>query len=355
MTTVKGHVNGTFHIAGTTDAPILTGQIALMDASAEIPRAGIKLQKGNLTFAMKGTQPIEVTGEIASGEGKITLIGMFPMKENDSLDMKIQGKNFLVANTPSAYVVVSPNLTLKHAAELFTLKGEVNIPRAALDFSQQTTSAFVLSPDVVVLDAGVNESPTTKLLPITSDVMITLGDNVKLIGFGIAGKLNGKIAVYDRPGQVTTGQGEIQVSGAYQAYGQNLKIENGRLLFASTPVDNPALDVRAVREVNDVTVGVHAQGTAQAPQLTLYSEPPMEQSDALAYLVTGQPLSNLNQSENTILNSAARTLGTVTGNLLAKSIGNKLGITDIGIENNALLQSSVFTVGKYLSPKLYLS
>jgi translocation and assembly module TamB len=90
--------------------------------------------------------------------------------------------------------------------------------------------------------------------------------------------------------------------------------------------------------------------------LTVFSNPVMEQSDALSYLVTGKPLSQVKGGEGSMVNAAAQALGSATGNLLAKSIGSKLGIDDIGVSSSdALGGNSAFTVGKYLSPRLYLS
>jgi len=56
-----------------------------------------------------------------------------------------------------------------------------------------------------------------------------------------------------------------------------------------------------------------------------------------------------------MLGTAARALGTATGDLLAKSIGGRLGVDDIGVADDATLGGAAFTIGKYLSPKLYLS
>ena len=97
------------------------------------------------------------------------------------------------------------------------------------------------------------------------------------------------------------------------------------------------------------------RGTAQIPVLTVFADPSMEQSEALSYLVTGKPLSSLKSGEGDMLGTAARALGTAGGDLLAKSIGSKMGIDDIGVADNDALGGAAFTVGKYLSPKLYLS
>lgn len=176
------------------------------------------------------------------------------------------------------------------------------------------------------------------------------------------GRLGGVLTVNDRPGRATTGQGQVSVSGTYKAYGQNLHIERGQLLFASTPVDNPGLNIKAVRKLNPNAtidegqeVGLLITGTARRPVLTVFSNPVMEQSDALSYLVTGKPLSQVKGGEGNMVGAAAQALGSATGDLLAKSIGAKTGL-DMGVSSSdALGGSAAFTVGKYLSPRLYLS
>ena len=183
---------------------------------------------------------------------------------------------------------------------------------------------------------------------------LKLGDAVKLKGFGLDGALSGQLAVSDRPGRQTTGRGEIRVSGTYKAYGQDLAIETGRLQFAGTAIDNPGLDLRAVRKLEEVTAGLRVQGTARVPVLTVYAEPPMEQAEALSYLVTGKPLSALKSGEGDMVGTAARALGSATGDLLAKSVGARLGV-DAGVSDSAALGGAALTVGKYLSPRLYLS
>ena len=112
-----------------------------------------------------------------------------------------------------------------------------------------------------------------------------------------------------------------------------------------------------MREIKarEIRAGLLVRGTAQLPVLTVFSEPAMEQSEALSYLVTGKPLSALKSGEGDMLGTAARALGTATGDLLAKSIGGRLGVDDIGVADDATLGGAAFTIGKYLSPKLYLS
>ena len=98
----------------------------------------------------------------------------------------------------------------------------------------------------------------------------------------------------ESPGTPTTGSGQLSVAGRYKAYGQDLTIKDGRLLFAGTPLDNPRLAIVAMREVDaDLSTGLRIAGSAKQPIITVVSNPNVGEADALSYLVTGRSLSDV--------------------------------------------------------------
>jgi len=80
-----------------------------------------------------------------------------------------------------------------------------------------------------------------------------------------------------------------------RAFGQDLEIETGRVVYASKPVTEPELNVRAVRWIdNDPMVsaaGVQLTGPASAPLMELFSQPQLDPSEIQSYLLTGQAAS----------------------------------------------------------------
>ena len=151
--------------------------------------------------------------------------------------------------------------------------------------------------------------------------------------------------------------GEVRVAGKYKAYVQDLTIQRGQLLYAWTPLDNPNLNIEATRTVETVTAGLRIRGNAKAPELTVYSDPPMSQANALSYLVAGKPIDEIGagDSDAGAMQSAARSLGVAGGGLLAKSLGKRLGVDELSVKEDEMLGGAALTVGQYLSPRLYLS
>jgi translocation and assembly module TamB len=360
---VKGNLDGNFYFAGTLKQPAITGQAHLAGFAAEVPSAGLKLSDGRIAVSTADAKQFRIDGSMKSGEGTLTITGSAGIGATALTALTIKGDKFTAADIPAAKVVVSPDLTVKQDARGIAIGGSIALDSADVNVEKLPgAGATKASPDVVVVDQKQQEEAASQM-PISASVRVDLGRKTHLVGMGLDGKLSGSLTVNERPGRATTGQGQVGVNGTYKAYGQNLQIERGQLLFASTPIDNPGLNIRAGRKLNPNAtidegqeVGLLVSGTAQRPILTVFSNPVMEQSDALSYLITGKPLSEVKGGEGSMVSAAAQALGSAGGDLLAKRIGSKLGVDDIGVSSNeALGGNSAFTVGKYLSPRLYLS
>ena len=360
---VKGRLDGTFRFAGTLSQPAITGQATVADFAGEVPTAGLKLSQGRLVVSTTDARQFRVDGSVQSGKGTVAIQGSAGLGASAATAITLKGSQFTAADIPAAKVVISPDLTVRQDAGGMVIGGSVMLDSADVNVDKLPGAGSTkASPDVVVIDEKQQEQASSRI-PLSAQVKVDLGRKTHLVGMGLDGRLSGVLTIIERPGRTTTGQGQIAVDGTYKAYGQQLQIQRGQLLFASTPIDNPGLNIRAVRKLNPSAtidegqeVGLLIAGTAQRPILTVFSNPAMEQSDALSYLVTGKPLSQVKGGEGDMVGAAAQALGSAAGNLLAKGIGSKLGVDDIGVSSNdALGGSSAFTVGKYLSPRLYLS
>jgi translocation and assembly module TamB len=239
-----------------------------------------------------------------------------------------------------------------------TLGGKVTIPKADIDLTKlpkQGASVQHASPDVVVIDDKNTDVAKSRSVPLEAHVTVILGKDVNLVGYGLTSKVEGQLIVHEMPEEETKANGEVRVSGKYKAYGQDLTIEQGRLLYAGQAITDPQINLIATRTVETVTAKLIVTGTANKPLLEVTSDPPLPQTQALSYLVAGKPLNEVGSGEGDMVQSAARSLGGAAGNLIAKGLGKRLGIDQIGIEDTPEAGGSAFTVGQYLSPRLYLS
>jgi len=358
LANVHGRIDADIALAGTVQTPQVSGLISGAELAADIPAVGLKLKNGQLQVRPAPSGDITVDGAIVSGDGRLQFSGK--ADRSGRVDMHVAGDRVLAADIPGAHVIVTPNLNLVRTAERVTLNGDVTIPEAAINLQKLPRGgehAQAASSDVIVVDEQTREEAEAEKAPVFAEITVNIGKKVELTGFGLQANVEGALQVRESPGQPTLGSGEVRVAGKYKAYGQDLTIQRGQLLYAWTPLDNPNLNIEATRTVETVTAGLRIRGSAKTPELTVYSDPPMSQANALSYLVAGKPLDQIGAggSDADAMQTAARSLGVAGGGLLAKSLGKRLGVDELSVKDDEMIGGAALTVGQYLSPRLYLS
>ncbi len=344
---IEGHVS----LRGTRGTPSLGGEAKLSNFKGEFPALGLTFDQGSGSFTAQPDGSAKITAQANSGKGTLYVDGGLSwFGDAQPLQLHIHGENVLLSNTPELRIVANPNLDFTLAKAAMQLRGTVHVPEADLDLERLDRGTSV-SEDVVVLDpADPEEGPS---LPLDMDLTVSLGDQVRMAGFGLKGGLGGKMQVWSRPGREMTANGALEVSGRYKAYGQDLTITRGNLNWNFNAVSDPRINIRAERRVGDVTAGIDVTGRAQSPRVDVWSDPSMSQSEALAFLVLGRSLTGASSDQTQQVNAASAALSAGSG-LLASQLGAKLGLDDAGVSQSRALGGSVIGVGKFISPKLYV-
>jgi autotransporter translocation and assembly factor TamB len=353
---LTGRIRLSAGLSGTAGEPQLVGGLRLDSAAANIPRLGLRVRELGLTANGDQAGRVSVDGQLRSGNGVLTLRGTSPVRPTpeDPGRLHIQGDSVEAANTGEIHVLLSPNLDVVLAGDSIDAEGELRVPYAHVELSEIPQAAVPPSDDVVFTDTAAARGARQR---VTARIRVVLGDSISFKGFNFTADLGGNLLAVAVPNRPATGSGAIVIKkGQYQAYGQDLTISDGRIRFAGGPVDNPGLDIRATRTAQDsVVAGVQIRGTLKAPQVTIFSEPAMEQGRALQYLVLGHPLGEASGTQGTLASKAASSLGLRGGNLLARSVGKGVGLDEAQIETKGDLKEASFVAGKYLSPNLYVS
>ena len=348
-----GRLDADLQLAGTRARPAVSGSGRLQDFATSLPALGIDLRDGDLRLDAQPDGSARIVGSLRSGDGRLDVDGSLDWRSADTpLVLNVRGRDVLVSDTRQLRAIAAPNLVVRYrAGQPLQVSGEVVIPEADIHLDRLEQQVKV-SPDVVVLDPA-NPERARQPTGIDLDLALTMGDAVRIDGYGLDGRLTGSLRVRQPPGAAMRATGALEVEGRYRAYGQNLTITRGRLAWANAPVGDPRVDVRAEREVGEVTAGIRVEGRASDLDASVYADPARSESEALALLTLGRPLGSLTGSEARQLNAAQSALNAGTG-LLAAELGGRLGLDDAGVVESRALGSSVLSVGKYLSPKLYV-
>ncbi|MFP8967591.1 translocation/assembly module TamB domain-containing protein [Pokkaliibacter sp. CJK22405] len=355
---IKGQLNGDINLAGTLAKPKVSGQLALQNASAAIPMAGLELKDMSLNLADDPANPEQMllTGAVTSGKGKLNLSGdLEPLA--GKVNLQIKGDNFQAMGTEEIQAYISPDMQVKVAPQSIDVTGEITVPKAMIS-PPTYTSAITSSSDAVIVKGegdDVSQLPGQQALNVA--LRLNLGKDVRVNAFGFNGRLEGSLMVNQSANRAATASGNINVAaGQYRIYGQDLNIDRGSLVFTGGPVSNPGLDMRVTRDFEDdgVTVGARVSGTIKAPKLDLFSTPAMPNSAQLSYLILGRGPDAASSSEQEMMMKAALALGASGSNKILGGIGDTFNLDDIGIDTGDSLDAASVYIGKYLTPSLYI-
>lgn len=355
-TGITGELMVDLDIAGTLAVPRLTGQAALTGGQAYLHDAGIDITDISLAGKVDADGDYTINGSMKSGEGALSIAARLARDDLEAgrIVIRLQGENFEILNLPEVWALASPALELVTDRNSTMIQGELQIPQARIDLDQvRITSPVSDDENITAGAASPKKSSPHILLP---DLTVHLGDSIEVSGKGVEGKLKGQLHIFTSKNNDIIADGEISMyAGSYNAYGQSLEIREGRLLYNKMIIDNPELSVRAQKEIGDVTAGIRVSGKASSPVVALFSSPSLSQEQILSYLVFGRPLTGLSSGEGMDLIAAATTLGLQNSRFITDSIANTFGLDDIQVKTGQNSEDTSLVVGKYLTPKLYIS
>ncbi|KQN57908.1 MULTISPECIES: translocation/assembly module TamB domain-containing protein [unclassified Erwinia] len=353
---VAGVLNSNLRLGGNLQRPQVFGQLGLRNVDVEGSFMPVDLTTANLSMLFNGMSST-LEGVIQTSQGQIALNGDADWSQLDNWRARVaaKGQKIRVTVPPMVRMDVSPDLVFEATPSLFNLDGRVDIPWARITVQEVPESAVGVSADEVLLDPQLKPiAPKSTAIPINSNLIIHVGDDVRLSAFGLKAKLNGDLKlVQDKRGLGLNGQINIP-SGRFHAYGQDLIVRKGELQFAGPP-DQPYLNIEAIRNPeateDDVTAGVRVTGLADEPKAEVFSDPAMSQQEALSYLLRGQGL-NASGSDSDALTSALVGLGVAQSGQIVGKIGETFGVSNLALDTAGVGDSQQVQVSGYVLPGL---
>lgn len=354
-----GWVSNYFTFAGTVGQPQIFGELKVRDGGIYLPYQGITLE--NIALSLDaGEEVAHITGTATSGPGKITAAGTIQYgKEGVEGSLNIQGEEFLAANLPEYVLRVNPDIQLSFTRDKGEITGTVDIPYGLIT-PEEMRDSISASEDVIFVNEKDEEQRAG--WPFRMDIGVRLGDDVRIDGYGLKGKLVGKLRINTTVDDSLVGRGELDlVDGTFSIYSRSLNIQRGRILFTGGPVDNPGVDVRAQMKVSDeeargkgYTVGVDISGLVQDLQYHLFSDPYMADAEILSLMIVGHSFADSTQTEGNILEAAAVMLGVKGSSGFVEGIGSFLRLDDLHLEGSSTKENVSLVLGKRVTKDLYI-
>ncbi len=385
-----GTAEGEVSLSGTAAAPQLAGSLSGKDLAFAAFDVGVGLDRGvmRLRFdrdvvsldefsfaAAKGSRPSDprlvAAGRDTEG-GRLSASGRYRYATGKG-ELSVSAQRLALIQHADRWLALSGEAALAIAGESLSLKGALTADGGYWKLADADRPR--LSDDVVIVGRKA-AAPAALAVAVALDV--DLGQRFYLVGRGLDTRLTGKLRIAAAPGAALSARGGVQTrGGTFDAYGRTLAVERGIVTFQG-PLEDPALNVLALRKNSAVEAGVEILGTAQRPRIRLVSEPDVPDAEKLSWIVLGRGQDDTVGDDRGVLVSAANAiLGGPSGGGISRRLATSLGVDEIGLAsgNSAVggsqlprrtvaggstqsgeqLGQQFVTIGKRLSNNAYLS
>lgn len=374
--TVESHVD----LTGTLRHPAWSGRLQARDLALRSAVDGIDFRQGQLDATLHDQQldlhafTLRGAGSGKTDGGQVTLSGSVfwqpgpaesTLRQHIRMALQADLRSLRLSTRPDRRLVASGKIDAQLKDGALMLRGALSADHAL--FTLPDDGAPSLGDDVVVRHGTSAVAPAADAPSRASNaaldlaVDLDLGDDFQVRGRGMETRLAGRLELVVNGGRAPQLTGTVRsVQGNYRAYGQKLDIERGLIRFTGA-LDNPALDVLAIRPQLTQRVGVQITGTVLSPIVALYAEPDLPDAEKLAWLVLGRSPSG-SGAEAALMQQAAMALLGGNGKGLSESLGSALGLDELSLrsstesgDNTGTAAGASITLGKRLSGDFYIA
>jgi translocation and assembly module TamB len=353
---MNGHLQAQVQGSGTLASPHFNGTISGERIKLTWPDQGLSFSDGHFQAELKQDVLELKSLALRGGDGQLTGQGRlsFTTAQPD-MQLAFKADKLQVISRPDRVLVLSGTGQLTLSEKKLQVDASLKADRGQFELAKE--DAPPVSSDVVVIGQEAPLSVKTRPYAVRLTLDLDLGDRFFLKGRGLDAQLGGKVEITGQGSDALRGNGSIRVvKGNYSAYGQRLTIDRGVLNFQG-PLDNPGLNIIAMRKNQEVEAGVAIAGSAQAPQVKLVSNPDLPDSDKLSWLVLGHGSdAGVSAGEFNSLQLAASALLSAGDSVtLQQRIAQATGLEEVNLKGDGTLENAVLTLGKRLSSKAYLT
>jgi translocation and assembly module TamB len=361
---LTGAMHANAAIGGRFGAPSYDGELSGSGVGVRNVLQGVDVRDGDFGIALLGDSARIERFSANAGNGKLSLRGDANLGASPRAELNLQLERFQLLGRVDRRIVASGDATLKLGRETLALMGDFKVDEGLIDFNR--SDAPTLSADVQVkrgqaddfqlagLGSTEAEAGAARARRATLDLRVQLGDKLRVRGQGLDAGLRGELRLTAPQGRLRVDGSVRAVDGTYRAYRQRLTIERGVLTF-NGPVENPQLDIEAIRPNLDVRVGVAVTGTVLVPRVRLFSEPEMSDADKLSWLLRGRASEGPGSGDTALLQAAAMALISGDEPGVLDQLFNVIGLDDLSVrQSDSATGGAIVSVGKQLSRNWYV-
>jgi translocation and assembly module TamB len=364
---VAGTMETKLTLAGTMDAPRITGDVVLNDGFYENAAIGAVLEHANLRLVGEGTRlTLERFDATDGGKGRISASGGVDFAtglKNASYGLDIKVDSARVARRDDLSGKASGQLRFAGSGAAPLVAGKITTERANVRIPDR------LPPDVVDLEVveknvaaaraqryATPEAPQTVLAQL--DLEIHMPDHIFVRGSEVDTEWGGDLRVTGTTRDPIIAGKLTLVRGTFNLLNVRMKAVEGTIAFDGADQIDPILNVVGEARKHEITARVTITGRVSKPEIAFSSDPPLPQDEILARLLFGKDPGQLSAVESVQLAAAVARLSGKGGGgpdpfgwLQRTFRVDTVGITSADTAEGG----STLSVGKYVSDRVFVS
>lgn len=328
---------------------------------------GIQLKNGTIYILIKNNLINLCTIKFHGSTGTLDIHGKGKFDKNNNLNLDIT----MVANQLQLFAHPNRQLTLSGQVQIYSTKQQLRINSKLVInkawFNLLKRKKPKLGNDIIITNNTPRITTTNNLINktrifATSKLsrrsllviwQINLGQNFRLNTDSANLHLQGKLILHNKPYQSLQTAGSIHITeGTYRAFGSKLNIVHGNMNFYG-PINNPTLDILAIRRNQNIEAGFEVTGKARQPCVRLISNSNISDSEKLSWIMFGHGSEQSGINQQTVTNETLALISNYGGKKIAKDIGLDQLFVSSGESN--LDDDHVVNLAKAISKKITVS
>lgn len=366
---IEGMLRGDVVVDGTIGAPRSRGYLALEEGAVTIVEMGQRLRHINLKAELEGRRIVFRDMTFSSGEGRGRADGELVLSDGGSMrvsvDARLRQFPFVKPGLPNltldSKVTFSVTRDRKSTEASIALRGT----RIKLLTKTPTRAPARLPPagDITFLsletgvdpaalpDSRVDDSKDARPLKLVIDA----SDPIEITGPDVSMRWSGSVTAASASGRNAVSGRIAAEGGRFWLLNNSFVIDSGEVSLPATGPLDPYIRLVARTETQAALVTVEIKGRLSRPDLTLTSDPSMNQYQILTLLLTGRSdTGEGGENGDEVRAQAASLLLALNNPVLEQQLNDRLGVDRIGLSMGEDVDEPVVAVGKRLGRHFYV-
>lgn len=366
--------------------------LAIENAGLRVHDLGTRYRDINFDVQIENDLLEIKRGEIRSGEGIIRMNGGFPLADpNQPLSFTFRANSFPAIANEALDVLINSNLSLSGSLSEPRFSGNVSIPRGRIYLNELLQEGAAGAGEVPLLaEAKKKQVLEEKVEPDIEEIQLSIPEpqtDIDIINDAINNsrgtinisfprnvwvrspetniELRADLQIVKRDAHFEVFGSVNTIRGFYIFYGRRFQIVSGEVSFTGGRDINPQIALTLEYTFRGIdrgrnTLKLIVLGTMEELDITFeLNNNPIEEADAISYIVFGRSFEELTRGEKAEATSQAVVLGNILANQLAgvvtDVVGETLGLDMIEFRSDTASSQVGVEIGKYLTERLFVS